>query len=123
METPDQVRGGFGSEPQNHLRDDVALDLVRSAIDGRLAHVEIGRRGAVCIVGPDRMLIVALSETAKVRSAIMADGFERQFGQPLLDFAALDLEQARLRPRTLRSEEHTSELQSLMRISYAAFCL
>src|SRR3546814_4384566 len=25
--------------------------------------------------------------------------------------------------RSLRSEEHTSELQSLMRISYAAFCL
>src|SRR3546814_6356146 len=30
-----------------------------------------------------------------------------------------------LRPivRTVRSEEHTSELQSLMRISYAVFCL
>src|SRR3546814_6486547 len=28
-----------------------------------------------------------------------------------------------LRPRTSRSEEHTSELQSLMRISYAVFCL
>src|SRR3546814_4376028 len=26
-------------------------------------------------------------------------------------------------PRTTRSEEHTSELQSLMRISYAVFCL
>src|SRR3546814_5250790 len=26
-------------------------------------------------------------------------------------------------PRELRSEEHTSELQSLMRISYAVFCL
>src|SRR3546814_7304221 len=26
-------------------------------------------------------------------------------------------------PTTLRSEEHTSELQSLMRISYAVFCL
>src|SRR3546814_7847156 len=26
-------------------------------------------------------------------------------------------------PAPLRSEEHTSELQSLMRISYAAFCL
>src|SRR3546814_6669213 len=25
--------------------------------------------------------------------------------------------------RSIRSEEHTSELQSLMRISYAAFCL
>src|SRR3546814_6812136 len=32
-----------------------------------------------------------------------------------------DLE--RLQKRTFRSEEHTSELQSLMRISYAVFCL
>src|SRR3546814_6548622 len=29
----------------------------------------------------------------------------------------------RLEPRRDRSEEHTSELQSLMRISYAVFCL
>src|SRR3546814_10041930 len=29
----------------------------------------------------------------------------------------------RIRPVALRSEEHTSELQSLMRISYAVFCL
>src|SRR3546814_1438778 len=29
----------------------------------------------------------------------------------------------RCRPRPRRSEEHTSELQSLMRISYAVFCL
>src|SRR3546814_5948025 len=28
-----------------------------------------------------------------------------------------------LNSRSLRSEEHTSELQSLMRISYAVFCL
>src|SRR3546814_5046933 len=31
-------------------------------------------------------------------------------------------ERARLSALTLRSEEHTSELQSLMRTSYAAFC-
>src|SRR3546814_6322909 len=30
---------------------------------------------------------------------------------------------ARLAPQVGRSEEHTSELQSLMRISYAVFCL
>src|SRR3546814_2576967 len=36
----------------------------------------------------------------------------RQFGKPLVDFQAVQ-----------RSEEHTSELQSLMRISYAVFCL
>src|SRR3546814_3946448 len=28
-----------------------------------------------------------------------------------------------VRPQPARSEEHTSELQSLMRISYAVFCL
>src|SRR3546814_11085316 len=32
-------------------------------------------------------------------------------------------ESDRNRGRELRSEEHTSELQSLMRISYAVFCL
>src|SRR3546814_1104723 len=32
-------------------------------------------------------------------------------------------EDAVQRRRRLRSEEHTSELQSLMRISYAVFCL
>src|SRR3546814_3553587 len=30
---------------------------------------------------------------------------------------------ARKMPEDMRSEEHTSELQSLMRISYAVFCL
>src|SRR3546814_5453199 len=30
---------------------------------------------------------------------------------------------SRRRSRAIRSEEHTSELQSLMRISYAVFCL
>src|SRR3546814_2956519 len=38
----------------------------------------------------------------------------------------ISLEQALARPLaegSVRSEEHTSELQSLMRISYAVFCL
>src|SRR3546814_4821910 len=38
----------------------------------------------------------------------------------LKDPSLLDSEQA---AQALRSEEHTSELQSLMRISYAVFCL
>src|SRR3546814_9980011 len=40
----------------------------------------------------------------------------------LLLYRRVDAEQA-ARPRSKRSEEHTSELQSLMRISYAVFCL
>src|SRR3546814_10284391 len=52
------------------------------------------------------------------------DASGRDYGplirQPILVFAASGEDLA----RTLqRSEEHTSELQSLMRISYAVFCL
>src|SRR3546814_10894099 len=37
--------------------------------------------------------------------------------------AGVSLPDAPRKGRTIRSEEHTSELQSLMRISYAVFCL
>src|SRR3546814_8072428 len=36
---------------------------------------------------------------------------------------AVQLDEAALVEQQIRSEEHTSELQSLMRISYAVFCL
>src|SRR3546814_5882698 len=35
----------------------------------------------------------------------------------------MGLERPRVKLLNIRSEEHTSELQSLMRISYAVFCL
>src|SRR3546814_18924677 len=77
------------SKTQHHLRDDVALDRVRPAIDRRLAHVEIGRRGAVGVIGADRMLVVARtvggSETAAIGLAIMADCPPRTVGPPPLD--------------------------------------
>src|SRR6056297_2673393 len=51
--------------------------------------------------------------------------FRSQRGQPVLEAARLEL--AGHRPEelgfALRSEEHTSVLQSLRRISYAVFCL
>src|SRR3546814_8401569 len=59
------------------------------------------------------------------------DGFKRQFQQVdalLIDdiqfFAGKDRTQEEFfHTFNARSEEHTSELQSLMRISYAVFCL
>src|SRR3546814_9565893 len=45
-------------------------------------------------------------------------------GQVLLDGHDIaGLQERALHPYRRRSEEHTSELQSLMRISYAVFCL
>src|SRR3546814_8082843 len=46
----------------------------------------------------------------------------RRAGQASLDLGFLELDML-ARTRVVRSEEHTSELQSLMRISYAVFCL
>src|SRR3546814_1745928 len=45
---------------------------------------------------------------------------EDQIARNLEDAIA---EKEQRRPKSIRSEEHTSELQSLMRISYAVFCL
>src|SRR3546814_9535152 len=55
----------------------------------------------------------------------------RAFGRPADGRHSLQIEinrklymdETTLRPSAGRSEEHTSELQSLMRISYAVFCL
>src|SRR3546814_1396536 len=51
------------------------------------------------------------------------DPMERQRGHSI-DAAIAGLDHAPASGRSVhRSEEHTSELQSLMRISYAVFCL
>src|SRR3546814_8944058 len=54
---------------------------------------------------------VALDPAARADIGLAAD-------EPCLGVGRLDRRQG-----TVRSEEHTSELQSLMRISYAVFCL
>src|SRR3546814_1805130 len=53
--------------------------------------------------------------------SVAADQMERVIGQ-LVNFATIVGGRLSLEPEH-RSEEHTSELQSLMRISYAVFCL
>src|SRR3546814_6238139 len=71
-----------------------------------------------------------------VKAQILLDMGERRQGESLLREALVEMrsdgvsndEMAPFRKRLAgvaapRSEEHTSELQSLMRISYAVFCL
>src|SRR3546814_4608777 len=64
-----------------------------------------------------------------------AESFEEQFAKILLskkerlsyffqfDRAEMTLRDTKAETERTRSEEHTSELQSLIRISYAVFCL
>src|SRR3546814_4275342 len=72
------------------------------------------------IMGPNGSGKSTLSYVLSGREGYeVTDGSVTFNGQDLL---ALETEE-RAREGMFRSEEHTSELQSLMRISYAVFCL
>src|SRR3546814_5222567 len=61
-----------------------------------------------------------------VQSSAPADQLAALGKQLAMHVAAanpLALDEGGIDPEVVRSEEHTSELQSLMRISYAVFCL
>src|SRR3546814_15280117 len=66
-----------------------------------------------------------LFRSARHRQPVHAAGRRRPGGAPAADVgrAAGAVRHRQAERRALRSEEHTSELQSLMRISYAVFCL
>src|SRR3546814_3697398 len=71
--------------------------------------------GVIRVVRLEQLRRLALAELAE-----QVPGDARLAALVVL-VGAIDVEELEARP--LRSEEHTSELQSLMRISYAVFCL
>src|SRR3546814_9554953 len=83
----------------------LAIDTETDSLDS----ITGGLAGICLAVGPNRACYIPVGH----RGADMFSDAPQQL--------PLDLVIARLKP--LRSEEHTSELQSLMRISYAVFCL
>src|SRR3546814_10826770 len=86
----------------------------------------IGQCGFTDIGPPDNSDEPAMERFRHFLSCVTATGREscadlRALDLPLAPFAG---EIALIASRaSVRSEEHTSELQSLMRISYAVFCL
>src|SRR3546814_1008499 len=101
-----------------------ARGFAEFAIETIERRTEIGRGAAVAQLVETKHLLVQRLRRARI--------------VPIEAFAEIDAYQDDLRPSpereaggridydrllALRSEEHTSELQSLMRISYAVFCL
>src|SRR3546814_1099436 len=65
---------------------------------------------------------VSGEEIDSLRAAVRSSEASLAAARAQVQSRALDVEFAQVRA-PVRSEEHTSELQSLMRISYAVFCL
>src|SRR6185436_16641572 len=102
LSTPPTQRGSTGSKSKNHLRDDIALDLVGTAVDAGLAIVEIPRRKRGGIVGTNvRSDPVITPRHRQVRQRIGPHRLHHQFGEILLDLGALYLQYRRLGPGRL----------------------
>src|SRR3546814_1262455 len=80
----------------------------------QLERVEFGQ--AAC--GTEKLPIDLILEGVEVRAQHIADKARAHLGNTRAPAGRL-----LIMPDHERSEEHTSELQSLMRISYAVFCL
>src|SRR3546814_9426620 len=78
-----------------------------------------------CCSCPGRQ--VGKSRRCSIPGTLFRDHLHPPAAQPAhrkaIDPGLLHLRSAAALPDLVRSEEHTSELQSLMRISYAVFCL
>src|SRR3546814_9009607 len=102
---------GLGPAPARHLLRIGAGELVPSTI--------VPDRTAV-LVGEPHQMRHEIRHRAELKLRV-AFGHRRE-GQGGVLFGHV-VQTVHLRFRSARSEEHTSELQSLMRISYAVFCL
>src|SRR3546814_2499155 len=71
-----------------------------------------------CLIICSAISMSAITPSRKGRIASIESGV-----LPIISLASSPTAFTRLMPFNVRSEEHTSELQSLMRISYAVFCL
>src|SRR3546814_2453522 len=93
----------------------------KSSIMSKIIGIDLGTTNScVAVMEGSEPVVIANSEGKRTTPSIVAfvEGGERKVGDPAKRQAITNPQ------RTIfRSEEHTSELQSLMRISYAVFCL
>src|SRR3546814_4452243 len=101
-------RSLFGAARMQQAVNDVSFDLPHGQVLG-----VVGESGC----GKSTLARLALRLIEPSAGSIRFDGAD------LLRLPPRELRRVRRRMQMVRSEEHTSELQSLMRISYAVFCL
>src|SRR3546814_4925290 len=100
----------------------VGVGLARLDQGDLLAHDDVDR-GAVLAAADGEFLLAAAAERDLLRCDRVLGGLAGLAVGAAQEAQKLDLLGAGHDLVGIRSEEHTSELQSLMRISYAVFCL
>src|SRR3546814_3737467 len=109
---------------QDQRRWQLAGQKARVAIDAHVTDADVVRVDQRAVIGFDRGAHVELTDTVvSQREEIGANRPQLALQSRAVERAAGDVEIHADAVRHRRSEEHTSELQSLMRISYAVFCL
>src|SRR3546814_10359271 len=111
--------------------DVCSSDLLAAQQVGQQRANAVGRghllqRAAERLLGKCQVALLQVREAQRVADLRVVGGVVgrlRQQHQGGIRVAALQRYAAFEQARPRRSEEHTSELQSLMRISYAVFCL
>src|SRR3546814_9196272 len=116
--------------------DVCASDLLRVAFDSTqiVSELHTARLGQLALASHRRVLTSGMEQTLRT----FEEHFETSWWQTLNVFSWMLTSRSRMTclsdtnqtmltrlksSSQVRSEEHTSELQSLMRISYAVFCL
>src|SRR3546814_8576898 len=94
--------------PRSTRTDTLFPDTTRFRSPDFLPHVHRPAPGLTIALGYNGRGVAAATAMGRHIAALLTSGDERAFPFPMTN---------------IRSEEHTSELQSLMRISYAVFCL
>src|SRR3546814_5228787 len=93
--------------------DVCSSDLSRLAVDAADAAAAINPE-----IDVEAMQVAVHEQGATIAVSVTVDA-----GARLIRFPLVPMPSPRIARTAARSEEHTSELQSLMRISYAVFCL
>src|SRR3546814_2377987 len=111
------------SRDEVHLADRLALDLIIQR--ARLAIRAGALQHAGADIGDEKFAMLAERNTVRQARLCVGGDLRHRPDRGFLFDQPLGLSVARYiyDPSRVRSEEHTSELQSLMRISYAVFCL
>src|SRR3546814_5551251 len=111
----------------NILPVDVTASNWEAALDTRAKNGLAVRLGMNQIKGMSQESAQRIEQARSARPLASTADLARRAGLNRRDLAALAAADALLplagERRAARSEEHTSELQSLMRLSYAVFCL